>query len=199
MGLQATKMGRLLYHPQAPEYAYPFAYRQQNDSSQLLEESPISGDIHTITRTATDRVELRDYMLTHSLRGNKLSKTRTPFVGELTPLTSPEDKDVIFQLKRFGNREILSYRDKNSQVRYIYEEDDQKMITEKDYPVGSMQIDVVELGLSGWNITHSDDKPVPLTRENIIGYLMPEELDAVYTKIMEINPSLSGEKARKNS
>lgn len=138
-------------------------------------------------------------MITNSLRGNKLAKQRQPFIGELIALVSPEDKEVTFKIKRFGNREIMIYRDKNSQVRYIYKQDDEEMVTEKDYPVGSMQIDVVELGLASWNITHSDETVVPLTRENILGYLMPEELEAIHAKILEVNPILTGEKARKNS
>jgi len=124
---------------------------------------------------------------------------RQPFIGELIPLDSPEEPNVTFQIKRLDNRAVMAYRDKNSQVRYIYEDDGNKMVTEKDYPMGSMRVDVVELGLAGWNITKSDDTAVPVTRENILGYLMPEELDAIYDKVMEINPILAGEKARKNS
>lgn len=187
-------MGHLLYHPQSPSYPY------QNGSSPQREEPPIS-DNHPVPdeESIADPVELRAYMLLHSLRGNNLSKQRQPFVGELIPLHSPEDQETIFKIKRFGNREIMIYRDKNSQVRYIYEEDDQKMITEKDYPVGSMQVDVVELGLASWNITDSKDELIPLSRESILGYLMPEELEAIHAKILEVNPILTGEKARKNS
>lgn len=128
-----------------------------------------------------------------------MSKIRQPFVGELVALISPEDKEVVFKIKRFGNREVMAYRDKNSQVRYIYKQDDEEMVTEKDYPVGSMQIDVVEMGLASWNITDSEDHLIPLSRETILGYLMPEELEAIHAKILEINPILTGEKARKNS
>jgi hypothetical protein len=124
--------------------------------------------------------------------------TRQPFVGELVPLTSPEDTDIVFSIKRLNTRDVMAYRDKNSQVRYIMEDDNERVVTEKDYPMGSMRVDVVVLGLASWNVTDMAGNPLPVTRENILTYLVPDELDAIYDKVMEVNPILSGEKARKN-
>jgi len=128
-----------------------------------------------------------------------MSKNRMPFVGELVLLPSSEDADVSFSIKRLNNRDVMAYRDKNSQVRYIQEDDNERFITEKDYPMGSMRVDVVVLGLDSWNILDTAGVVIPVTRENILGYLMPEELDAIYEKVMEVNPILSGDKARKNA
>lgn len=126
--------------------------------------------------------------------------TRQPFVGELVPLISPEDPDVTFSIQRLNNRDVMAYRDKNSQVRYIYDDGDanNKMITEKDYPMGTMRVDVVALGLANWNITDPTGNPIKVSRETILSHLLPEELDAIYDKVMVVNPILSGDKARKN-
>lgn len=202
-------MGILLAHPNSPNYP-----RRVHEQEKRLE--PSSGaslcpqETQPIILTAPQqrpkrrsKSELRRYMVVHSVRGNKLSKVRQPFVGELLPLASLTDPEVIFQIKRLGNQAVMLYRDKNSKVRYIMESDDDddksRMITEKDYPVGSMHIDVVELGLAGWNITDDAGSVIPLSRENILAYIDPEELDLIYDKVMEINPILSGEQARKKT
>lgn len=127
-----------------------------------------------------------------------MSKARQPFVGELVPLVSPDDAEVTFSIKRLNNRDVMNYRDKNSQVRYIMEDGDDKVVTEKDYPMGSMRVDVVVLGLDSWNITDANGGVIAVSRDAILSYLSPEELDAVYEKVMEVNPILSGDKARKN-
>jgi hypothetical protein len=199
-------MGILLAHPNSPNYprrVHEQEKRVEPFSDSTLCPEPIALASKPKRIKARSKGELRSYMLDHSLRGNKLSKTRQPFVGELFPLLSETDPEVVFQIKRLGNQAVMLYRDKNSKVRYIMENDDDddksRMITEKDYPVGSMHIDVVELGLAGWNIVDDGGVVIPLSRENILAYVDPEELDLVYDKIMEINPILSGESARKKT
>jgi hypothetical protein len=73
------------------------------------------------------------------------------------------------------------------------EGNDQRITTEKDYPMGSMRRDVVKLGLATWNI-ESGGLPVPINEDTILTYLDPigGELDAVYDEIMRINPILTG-------
>jgi hypothetical protein len=208
-------MGILIAHPNSPDYPFrrPPHYEKKVESRPSDEISTLSQEPQTVQPLAPatkqkriktrSKDDLRSYMLIHSLRGNKLSKVRQPFVGELYPLPSEQDPEVIFQIKRLGNQAVMLYRDKNSKVRYIMENDDDddksRMITEKDYPVGSMHIDVVELGLAGWNITDEAGTVVTLNRENILSYIGPDELDAIYEKVMQINPILSGESARKKS
>lgn len=138
---------------------------------------------------------LRQYMKEHSLKGAlfPMAKERQPFIGEIVPFISPSDPEVTFGLRRLDNRAVMQYRDANSAVRYIMEEGNDRVITEKDYPMGTMRRDVVKLGLATWNITN-DGKPVPIDEETILQYLNPldGELDAVYEEIMRINPILVG-------
>lgn len=144
------------------------------------------------------RDDLRAYILTHSLKGTKMAKERSKFIGEVTPFTSPTDKEVSFGLRRFNNDAILKYRDLDAAVRYTYQEGEDKVTTEKDYPMGTRRLDVVMLGLVSWNIT-DNGQAIPISRQSVLDYLDPDgELDAVYEKIMELNPVLTGQ-ARKNS
>lgn len=166
------------------------------------EDTEDQGEAETFSKNEDHPVmsqsDLRTYILTHSLKGTKMPKERSKFIGEVTPFTSPVDKEVSFGLRRFDNAAILKYRDLDAAVRYTYQEGDDKVTTEKDYPMGTRRLDVVMLGLVSWNIT-DNGQAIPITRENVLAYLDPEgELDAVYEKIMELNPVLTGQ-ARKNS
>lgn len=125
---------------------------------------------------------------------------RTPFVGELTSLTSPVDPATTFSIKRFNARDIMTYRNANSQVRYIMDDgDDGKYMTEKDYPMGDMRMTVVVLGLADWNITDAGNNPILLNKETVLTYLDPNEVDAIYDAVVAANPAILGDSARKNS
>ena len=142
---------------------------------------------------------LRDYMRANSLKGNKPMKARVPFIGEIIDYPSPFDAEVVFGIKRLPNRDVMAYRDKNSVVRFITEDNSERYIQEKDYPAGTMRVDTVLMGLATWNITDESGKAIDITRENILLYLDPEgELDAVYDKVLEINPILTGREKAKN-
>lgn len=141
---------------------------------------------------------LRDYMLAHSLKGNKPMKARVPFIGEIIDYPSPLDPEVIFGVKRLPNRDVMAYRDKNSVVRFITEENSERYIQEKDYPAGTMRVDTAVMGLATWNITDESGKSVDITRDNILLFLDPEELDGIYDKVLEINPILTGREKSKN-
>ena len=128
-----------------------------------------------------------------------MSKSRIPFVGEVLNFPSPTDKEVLFGVKRLNNHDVKTYRDKNSVVRFISREGDgNEFVQEKDYPMGTMRVDTVCLGLASWNITDEHDKPVLINEKAILQYLMPEELDAIYDKVLEVNPILTGRDAKKD-
>ena len=127
---------------------------------------------------------------------------RTPFVGETETLDSPLDKDVKFVLRRVNTGQVIAHRDRNSVVRFITQDDEngERYIQEKDYPVGTMTLDTVLLVLFSWNIQDDKHENIAITRENIVEYLAPEEIDAIYEKGLEINPILSNrEKQKKDS
>lgn len=129
-------------------------------------------------------------------------KARSPFVGQVETVTSPDDPDIQFGLKRVGNREIMIHRDRNAAVRYIQRDGADEFVSEKDYPLGSMKIDTITLCLDSWNLCLDENalRPLPVTQENILAYLSPTEVDFLYEQAIEINPILGpgGKDERKN-
>lgn len=185
--------------PGSHAYALDASTPPDPDSSSFYAEEGGESTTSSSPREWT-RAELRAHILTHSLQGAKMAKDRQPFIGQLVSFNSPADPEVIFGIRRLDNAAIMIYRDKDATVRYIMEDGTDRVITEKDYPMGTRRLDVVLLGLSTWNITDSG-APVDINRESVLKYLDPDggELDAIYDKILEVNPVLNGQQARKNS
>ena len=206
----SAPMGRLLSMPYAPMDPYKRltlpsrlveAQKKEGEEPSLGETAlptPDTNERSDSQQTVLDKGELRAYMISHSLQGNKMSKSRTPFIGEVVSMVSPSDPEVTFGIKRLNNRAVMTYRDANAQVRYVIDDGSEKMTTEKEYPMGTMLVQVVSLGLDNWNITDAANNPVNISEDAILTYLDPEELDAIYDKVMEVNPILTGA-ARKNS
>lgn len=127
---------------------------------------------------------------------------RTPFVGETKTIDSPIQKDAKFVLRRVNTGQVIAHRDRNSVVRFITQDDEngERYIQEKDYPVGTMQLDTIILVLFSWNIQDEKHQNIEITREHVIAYLDPEELDAIYEEGIKLNPILSNrEKKEKDS
>jgi len=124
---------------------------------------------------------------------------RTPFVGAAETVKSPVNPEVEFGVKRVGNREVMEHRDKNASIRYIQREGSDEYISEKDYPVGTLRVDTVVLCLESWNISDTNGNPVKITKESILSYLDPEELDFLNDEALRINPILAGQAAKKNN
>lgn len=127
-----------------------------------------------------------------------MSKIRTAFAGQITDFTSPEDEEVSFGIGRIGNAEYISHQNLSSTVRYIQEENDQRFVSEKDYPVGSMRVDTVLLALKRWNIESANGSLVEINKDNLLAYTSPTELNFLHDKVMEVNPILTGKDAAKN-
>lgn len=203
-------MGTLVLLPTHEDYPYPlYRQKQKNQGIQggldtpdsFVRTTPLSSSSPKETATPPqDRQQLRQYILTHSLKGAKMFKTRTPFIGQVETVPSPEDPDIEFGIKRVGNREVMIHRDRNAAVRYIQRDtaNGEEFISEKDYPVGSMTLDTVSLCLASWNIADEKGQVVPINRDTIQDYTSPVELNFLYEKIHEFNPVLSGKTEQKN-
>lgn len=179
-------MGELFLLPSHP--AYPFG--RESDGGDLPLEEMISPFFVT---EQLSRSELHAYMVSHSVKGFKNMPKRAPFVGETTPFASPTDKETIFVIRRLSIQQVMLYRDRNSKVRYIQEDsdDNNRVVTERDYPGGSMTVDIAVLGLASWNISDLDGNTVSVNEENIFKYLTAEELDFISEKVLDVNPILS--------
>lgn len=178
----------LILLPSHPDFTYPRA----NDGRELhilfKEENRLSSKTENDQLT---RGELRAYMVTHSIKGKKYMPRRSPFVGDTKAFASPIDSTTQFVIRRLSVAQVMTYRDRNSVVRYVTEEESGKYMTERDYPAGTMNVDLAALGLASWNIQDMNGNNIPVSEETIKTYLDPEELDFIAEKVLEINPILS--------
>lgn len=181
---------RLILLPTHPDFPYP-RIGESDEGDHLGGISLQRQD----DKGLLSREELRAYMLVHSARGNKPMPRRTPFVGETKSFPSPIDKKTHFVIRRLSIQQVMLYRDRNSVVRYVTEsagESNERYITERDYPTGTMTLDVATFGLASWNIQDEEGNNLKINEDNIKKYLDPEELDFVADKVFEVNPILRG-------
>lgn len=181
-------MGRLLHLPSSPDFAYP-AYRLSIESPQ---QSP------RVSGFPRSRAKLRAYLSLHQVKGTRMSKIRTPFVGSTEVVTSPDDNETTFTIKRIGNREYLDHQNINKTIRYVQKdsEDGMEYASERDFPMGDMKLKTILLALSDWNITDAVMRAIPINEDSLKDYLSPDELDFVYDKVLDVNPILRGDRGR---
>src|SRR5690348_3992562 len=74
------------------------------------------------THATLEREELKAFMKANSKLGDSptlANVKRRPFAGELVPFSSPDDPEVIFQIKRCGVSENIQRQNLSSTVRYV--------------------------------------------------------------------------------
>ena len=120
---------------------------------------------------------------------------RRPFIGQIETVTSPDDASETFDIKRCGVREQIERQNLNSTMRYVERDstaNGKELVSERDYPMGSMNVATVRLGLAGWSFLDDNQKPVPISDTTIQNYLSPKEFDFLLKKVLEINPLWAG-------
>lgn len=216
MAKQPKNLGRLralpnseLYQEYRPAGEIERMMRQKKafENVEPLSKAPacVSGDLSLNEWNDTfpiTREELRERMITHSLKGFKMLKKRMPYTASTVEFSSPDDTSVKFRIKKIGNRELIAYRDRDALIRYTTRNGDsgEEYISEKEYPRGSNQLDTILLCLSGWDIADPNtNQELAITRDTLIDYLSTEELDFLFDQCFEVNPVLSGIAGRKKS
>ncbi len=176
----------LILLPSHPDYSYPRIYERREVPLKEI-SPPLSEDnAEQLTRS-----KLREYMIVHSVKGTKPMPKRSPFVGQTKTFASPIDDQTHFAIRRLSVQQVMTYRDRNSVVRFITEEESGRYTQEKDYPAGTMNLDLVVLGLASWNIQNLDGTDIKITEDTVKSYLDPEELDFIAEKVLEVNPILT--------
>lgn len=168
-------MGTILYHPA------PVLYLDEPRPEVL--SAPLARD------------EVKAYMRAHVITPRTpgdptVSKVRTPFVGEAKTYDSPDDPDVQFTFKRCGVAENIRRQNLASKIRYIESDDESgKMISERDFPMGSLQLETILLAMTGWNLIDENSRPVPLNKSTVQSHLSSAEFDFCYRMALAVNPS----------
>jgi hypothetical protein len=117
---------------------------------------------------------------------------RRPVLKESHTVRSPADENILFVLRRMGNRERIRRQNMFQSMRYITEEVTGRSIVERDVPMGEIAVQDVLMGLSDWNLTDQAGRPLPITEDTIQDYLEPEEFDFVLDEIRLLNPVVFG-------
>jgi hypothetical protein len=134
------------------------------------------------------------------IHGGKVGKVRTSDrVGETKTVTSTVDPEVNFTIKRAGNREDVQRANMFSKIEYVNTEEDDGVISRRDFPVGDMQIATIRLCLVDWNLELANGNKVPINEATILDLLEPEERVDLYQEVLDFNPIWSNRDKRKNS
>lgn len=147
-----------------------------------------------------DRATLRQIL--RVLPGGKsVGKVRDLDTLPLTKTVSPEDDpETTFTIRRADNRIDVSRANMFSRVRYIPQDESEGYITERDFPMGDMQIATIKLCLVSWNIEDKSGKLYPINEATIERLITPEERVWLYGEIIDFNPTWQNrEQSRKNS
>lgn len=189
--------GHLLYHPYpvlVPESERPLDYFEQEEpwereqvKAYMREHSPLP----TKPKNTSLSLESSETTLGASDLSNAVH-TRRPFVGELKEFSSPTDPETTFYIKRCGVRENITRRNLSSTVRYIQDEGSERLVTERDYPSGTLELQTLLLALADWNICDEQKNKVMITEENLQIWLAPQEYDFLVRKVFEVNPMWRG-------
>jgi hypothetical protein len=144
------------------------------------------------------RSELKD-LLAHGGIPPVALVAAKPFAGQLTQFNSPEDAEREFYIKKVGVGENIARQNLASKVRYIQGDSEGEVISERDFPMGDLQLATVVLTLADWKLSDGSSK-IPLTEKNIKTYLSPREFSFLYAKALEVNPLWgAGEDEEKNA
>ncbi len=109
---------------------------------------------------------------------------------------SPDGEQTVFKVIKADNRAVLARQDLFDEVRYVTRSEDGVTETIRSFPMGQLRLATIGLVLKNWNLRPAKDAPeYPITDRNMQELLAPEELDWIYTEIIEMNPVWGGTEA----
>lgn len=150
-------------------------------------------DSHPPTEREQTKANLQ--LLAGYLTGDSISMagvTARPFVGEIKYFNSPVSgrEEYEFGMARVGVRENLVRRNLFATVRYVDQLGDGSRTTmERDLPQGDLVLKSIALSMKTWNLQDDSNAPIPVTEKNIQDFLDPGEIDYLYDRAIEMNPS----------
>lgn len=117
---------------------------------------------------------------------------RRPFVGEIITVQSPDNPDVHFDLRRCGVAEHIARQNLSATVRYVPRDVEDDVVTERDYPMGTLRLKTIMFALKGWNLGDENGHPITLSEVTVQQYLSNREFNFLYDKALEVNPMWTG-------
>lgn len=113
-------------------------------------------------------------------------------------VVSPYDPKAVFTIARASNREDVERTNLFSKMRVIQNlGTPNELITERDIPMGTVQIETILLCLEKWNLEDENGKVYQITDENVTELLSGAERRWLYEEILDFNPIWKGEEEEK--
>ena len=128
-----------------------------------------------------------------------MASTRRRGMRKTMEVSSPYDKDAKFTIARASNREDVERTNLFSKMRVIQNlGTPNELITERDIPMGDVQVNTILLCLEKWNLQDDSGRIYEISEDNILDLLSGAERRWLYEAIMDFNPIWRGEEEEKN-
>lgn len=115
--------------------------------------------------------------------------TVRPYAGTVISRTSPVRPDVELEFKSAGVAETIARQNLSSKVRYVSGQNDNELVSERDFPMGDLQLETIFLALHDWNLGDENGRKLEITKSNVKRYLTPREYNWAYEVALEANPA----------
>lgn len=103
------------------------------------------------------------------------------------------DERTIFTLRFADGRAYVSRANIFSKVSYKTEDESGISTTERDFPMGDLQLETLMLVFHSWNLKPAiDSVPYPITHKNIMALMAPEEIKWLYDHAITMNTCWGG-------
>lgn len=113
-------------------------------------------------------------------------------------VTSPYDKSAVFTIARASNREDVERTNLFSKMRVIQNlGTPNELITERDIPMGDVQVNTILLCLEKWNLKDDNGRIYEISEDSILDLLSGAERRWLYESILDFNPVWKGEQEEK--
>lgn len=127
-----------------------------------------------------------------------MASVRKPGVRKTIEITSPFDNPFVAEIARASNREDVGRMNMFGKVRIVQNQNTpDEIVTERDYPMGDVQIDTILLCLVKWDITDDTGRVYPINRDNLLDLISGQERRWLHDQIMDFNPIWKGEEEEK--
>lgn len=114
-------------------------------------------------------------------------------------VASPYDKNAKFTIARASNREDVERTNLFSKMRVIQNVGSpNELITERDIPMGTVQVETILLCLEKWNLADDNGRVYEISEDNILDLLSGQERRWLYEAVMDFNPIWKGEEEEKD-
>lgn len=127
-----------------------------------------------------------------------MASVRQKGMRKTIEVVSPYENPFSATIARATNREDVDRLNMFGKVRVIQNPTTpDEVVTERDMPMGDVQVDTIMLCLVKWDIQDESGRVYPISRDNILDLLSGAERRWLHDEVMNFNPIWKGEDEEK--